>query len=237
METTVITSAYYKDIKPISKMLESAKRVGITVEPYGLGRPYGGFMESKCVDIITVLKHIKTKYVLYVDGADVLFRCGLDEIEQRYKAISPKGGIVVAGDHDLHPFHRKQKWFIKRAPQRSLFPYPCAGVFMAKPRALIRAFTAMLALRKEIGHMINDKWYENDQGWWILAMTWGRMVATLDYGCQISVSLHHYKRNWFWEGQSPTKMADGTTPAIIHFNGASIRSSLYWSVCKEIGIG
>lgn len=236
METTVITACYYPDTSKISTMLESARRVGITVEPYGVGEPYGGFMDSKCVKLIPVLEKITTKYVLYVDGADLVFQKSLEEIEARYKRIADER-ILVAGDHSLHPFGRKKNWFVKRAPDGCRFPYPCVGVFMGPKTELIRAMQRMLDLREKIGNIINDKFYENDQGWWVLGMTHGRFQAVIDYDCLVSVSLHYYKKEWFMNGMTPRRMENRVRPCIIHFNGKSIKKPVYRQVLGEMNLG
>ena len=158
------------------------------------------------------------------------------EIEKRYRVLAKKNPLVVAGDCALHPYSRKSGWFDSRAPRPCVFRYPCVGVFMGPTEVLHDSMVAMLKLREEIGPSIKQKFYENDQGWWILALTYGRMTAVIDYACLISVSLHYYSHKWFYQEKSPTKMTNRVHPCIIHFNGESVKRPLYKKVLEELNL-
>jgi len=236
MDISVITACFYPDEKPLSVMRKSAERVGVNVVPYGVGKPYGGFMDSKCVQLLDVLSSMKSEYVLYVDACDVVFQLGIEAIRDRYRKITPESKIVLAGDNALHPYERKSRWFTKRAPLGNMYQYPCVGVFMGKRVDVIRALSQMLKLRDEIGKDVKKKFYENDQGWWILAMTYGRVEALIDYECQISLSMHHYKPDWFLSTKPLVVVKNGICPAIIHFNGQKPKGKLYNDLVGSMGL-
>lgn len=236
MNVSVITACFYPDTKPMDVMFRSAKRLGIEVIPYGVGKKYGGFMDSKCVQLLDELSRMKSEYILYVDASDVVFQLPLDSIIERYNKISPNGKIVLAGDNALHPYERKSHWFMKRAPGGNMYQYPCVGVFMGKRTNIMFALDQMLKLREEIGKDVVQKFYENDQGWWILALTYGRVEAIIDYDCMISMSMHHYKSDWFLSVKPVVVAKNGICPATIHFNGTKPKGKLYHDLTACLGL-
>jgi hypothetical protein len=236
MDVSVLSACFFPDKGPANLLLRSAKRFGIAVDLYGVGKPYGGFMDAKCVQLIEKLKDVKSEYVLYVDARDVVFQLPLSTIFDRYMRISGGSKTVLAGDNVLHPYPRKHKFFTKRAPVGNRYPFPCVGVIMGKRLEIIRELEEMLKLREEMGQYMMKKYFENDQGWWILAITYGRIEAVIDFDCMVSLSLNHQKPDWFMQTRPFVVTAGGICPGAVHFNGSCTKGKIYSDITRGIGL-
>jgi hypothetical protein len=84
MSITVLAPAYYNSLYPVRYLDQSAKRYGIDVHWYGLGKPYPGWYDVQIIDLLDELAKVITPHVLYTDASDAIFLSGLDEIWQKY---------------------------------------------------------------------------------------------------------------------------------------------------------
>jgi len=95
MSITVLAPAYYTSMYPVRYLAESAKRYGIDVKWYGLGKPYPGWYDVQIIDLLEELAHVTTSHVLYTDASDAIFLTNLDEIWWKYIACA-KGPRVFS---------------------------------------------------------------------------------------------------------------------------------------------
>jgi len=225
----VLTPCYYPDTKPIHYLVDSCKKFTLNLQPYGVGEKFTGFWDAKVRDLRYALSRVKDEYTLFVDGVDSFAAAGEKAIMEAYERVAAprKSQLVFSGDACLYPLRRLHPEFLGCAHRwgrgefggGAPFPFPCAGAFMGKTQYILEQVDELIRFRAMTE--MPERWMENDQAWWSLALAKRAVWYTIDYRGQFMLSLHKTKKNWFDRSQGTCRVkATGEHPCVLHFNGA-----------------
>lgn len=84
---TAIAPAFYPNEYHVRYLLKSAAKHKVKVRLYGLGQPYGSWMQVQVERLLDELRALTTPYVLYTDGSDVVYRAGIEDVWERYESL------------------------------------------------------------------------------------------------------------------------------------------------------
>lgn len=226
MKLLFLTACFYPNQEPIQLLLDSCKRVGITMTPYGVGREYGADpVNAKMALLSEVLRLAKDyTHVLYTDGADALIVQPEGRIRYEYENLG-KPPCLISAEAECAPVQRIGDRF---PDPGTPYRYPCAGGFMGGTAYL--AFKLQLLMSRYLGTPLD----RNDQAYW--SMGWADELlpgAKIDSHCRIFQTMSGGAMSHVVARPSVRNTLTGSFPAVIHFNG---RTQGIETFAKEIGL-
>lgn len=157
-------------------LFASAKKFGIDVTMYGVGRTFPAY---KTMMLDWQLEHLRTldpsyTHVLFTDGWDAFFTAPLATIIRKYEDMgSPQ--ILVSAFYQLGNVSDAEKDYPNCFDTSKRYCYPNRGGYLAEIPAIIDAFERMLKLPRQSG--------DDCLNWYDLWATGWR--PTLDSQCEI----------------------------------------------------
>lgn len=227
------TPLFFKDTSGARRLYESAKTVGMSVNQFGLGREWRGFVESKMGGLLDHIKGgVEEEYTLCVDATDTILVSGEKEIVSGFKKAARGFGVLVGGDKFCFPdMGLKAKLdSLCDVVTPTAFRYPCAGVVMGRTKELSEALRLVLAIRKGLSR--KSPGYDDDQGLWQIAIANNLLRVTIDYRCELSVSMRGCKIGHF--GRDGNRLiVNGNRPTVLHFCGRpKNKMRVYLGMCR-----
>ncbi len=222
MNITVCTACYYETREPIWPLGKSCAMYGVNLHTFGLGQKAGTAYEIKVLGLLEFLRGVRTKHVLYLDGADVLWAGGIREIARKYsRALNPGTDQILLGTEiRCWPHGSLKATFIERAERAgrlTRFIYPAPGMIMGETKAIITALEALKETRKK---SLRCRYHDDDMGLWSLAIADGSVNPSLDYRCDVTIPFMATSRKMYeLRGKRIHCLSTGTMPPILHYNG------------------
>lgn len=196
MRIVVTTAACYPTRDRIHFLDESAKRCGIPLQPFGIGKVFSNWRQMLMEDTLVALDSFGTAYthVLYVDAADSLFLGPMEEILAKYKQRFFSFPMVISAD-DPYPFFGPGKMN--------------AGGFIAE----IQFFTELMR-RLAVRYSEEDGDYQN----WLNC---GLPIdgVSIDHDCYIFQSMEDSNPCIQPVNYRVVNTATGQWPCVLHFRG------------------
>ena len=133
MSITVIAPAYYQSLYPVRYLVESAKRHGVDIYWYGLGKSYTDWFNIQLIDILELLPSIKSTHVLYTDASDAILLGNLAEINTKYLLLDQqpillsreRSGICAGGwIAEKQALKEALEWLVFRMDKFDIGPDP-----------------------------------------------------------------------------------------------------------------
>lgn len=100
LSLSVLAPAFYPSTYSTRYLVSSAARQGITVQLYGLGQPYRGWLDVQIHSLRMELDRVRTTHVMYVDGSDTILLSPLREIVDKYVADLGEPPILASVERD-----------------------------------------------------------------------------------------------------------------------------------------
>lgn len=175
------TACLFPSTNNIHLLRDSCIRLGVPLEPYGLGVPFIDWTQAKVTEFVKAAKGwlVEGKtHVFYTDGRDSFMLSGVEEILAKYAKMGEPPYLISAEDNP--------------------FPNPAFGPSFPDPGHPWRYLGAGQYMG-ELGYMV-DLWDKltrlytsiledsHDQGWLQRAWAWGDLDQStfiLDTGCAI----------------------------------------------------
>jgi hypothetical protein len=213
MRLDVCTPAFYPDERGLVRLKRTAEMFGIKVHPYGVGRKWENFVDSKMLGLRKFAQESTADLVLMVDSIDALF-CGTpDDIISGFVQSGAKK-VLVAGDKFLFP----RKNLYSHYWGKDLLRYPCAGVILGTRRGVIGLVDAIVSLRDGVEK--EDPYRDDDQGWIEVLIAKGLFPISIDSTGRTIVSCAGIRTGCFCLDGGRIDFL-GNKPSVLHFPGKS----------------
>ncbi len=211
-DITVTTPCIYENDKPLWMFLITCQRFGVRPTYYGVGKTYSGWKDIMLDQLMEAARNCPTSHILYTDSRDAFFLSGMDEITEKYNAMScPK--LMLSSDcvgfGSYQAYYDKVPWDASKH-----FPFFQVGGKLAEARVLCEAIGWML--EKSKGGEWRDMPGDNPP-WWCNFMAERPGELTIDHNCEIFQTCT--TEALVVEGGRIRNTLTNSLPCILHFNG------------------
>jgi hypothetical protein len=224
----VCTIGAYKVYPPsFSWITDSAKYFGIDLTVLLPGEP--------CIDnfdlkIVRFRNEIKSRFmhyqtILFSDGLDSLFTCGIEEIHKRWLLMAKP--FVISGNNKCWPLSSYASKFPESPTSQR---YICSGGFIADSKALMAVLDVLVEKKRlwdgqieEIG--FGRHVYTCDQAALCCAYANKEIDLSIDYRCELFLQMprdrrkrcnYFENRNLLFENGTIKYLETGCYPTILH---------------------
>lgn len=113
----VTTPTLYSNNSPWSKLYKSCEVFQISLLPYGNGKDYAGWVQTKVVLLLEFLKDKLDQYdlLLFTDAGDTWYLSNLDEIVEKYYKLN--SDHILSGERVMWPIGEHAPKYISRFPK------------------------------------------------------------------------------------------------------------------------
>jgi len=192
MKITAITPCLASTRDFIRMLDASAYRHGIELRPFGIGKPFVDWRHMLMEHTVPVMKGLAgagLTHVLYVDGRDSVFMCGMEEIVEKYQAL---GAPPCLMSHD-DPIPRDTR--------------VNAGGWLAEIEFMVATWETLAATHGDDGDYQNWLW-----------RAWPVAGIACDTGCQVFQSIDEGIGIASNRGRF-VNVVTGSQPCVLHFRG------------------
>lgn len=237
----VASPAYYRTLEDqwewSGRMQETARRVGLDVLVYGLGRQIDCHnTNAQSWDLIELLEGRTEKYVLVCDCVDVAFLAGEEEIVEKFESFN--SGMVVSAEKDAISGMARTGGELGK--YRGYFTNLNIGLWMGERKYAMHCLSESMRLYRH-NPETKECWPDSPQAWMGYMLAWGgRDPASvpedirhlccdgaavpkfeLDRDCVLfqSMNLGTNGGDVTVQGKRVVNWATGTRPVALHYNG------------------
>lgn len=228
-DITASVSCLFENEDPIWMLQTSARKLGVSVKPYGLGLTYQGWIHIKVELLRQEALNCPTSHILYTDARDAWFLAGPDEIAQKYNTLGCPP-LMLSAQCDI--FGTYAKWY-EGIPwdMSKRFRYIGTPGQLCEAKALANALGWMQE-HYHLGEPSDPQGLpDDDPPWWIEYMRAHPGAVALDTECAIFMNAgSELQPEGMWnvleieDMITPLPMRvynklTGTRPCVLHFNG------------------
>jgi lysyl hydroxylase/galactosyltransferase/glucosyltransferase len=186
---------------------ESCQKFNIDLKVLGMGQQFRGFGWRLKILHSYLLEHQAAYDILLtIDGYDMLFTTGLEEILEKY--INYSTPLLIAAEPKCWPFEYPSPDEYPPAPTH--YRYVNAGGYIGD----IKYITHLMTKHKV--PYLND--WDDDQRFWAWLYVLNVAELKLDHYCQVFQCMNHALEDLVIENKLRNQMT-GSTPCIVHGNG------------------
>ena len=201
------------------RMVKTAKRVGLDVLVYGLGKQIDCHnTNAQSFDLIELLKGRSESHVLVCDCVDVAFMAHEGEIMDKFKSFN--SGMVVSAEKDVLMGMPKTGAKMSELHKGGYFTNLNIGLWIGEREYAIHCLSESMRLYR---YNPEDPAYVPDspQAWMALMMVnGGGPEFTLDKNCRLFQSMNvRGPEQLVVEGKRLHNTVTDTWPVALHYNG------------------
>jgi len=227
MKLLVISPA--PSIEYASKMIATARRVGIEPMIYGLTSNHPHGKDYQGTDIVKILEKTDAEYVMGVDAPDVAFLAGESEILDVFQRFEYP--LVFSTEYDgVTGLERTQQELDRQCKEAGgYFARLNIGAWIGETEYALQCFNLAEYLYKD--HPENPAYsYDNHFQWLAQMKAFGGAPFDLDIHCRLFQSMNKAKVEWI-DGRIRNTVT-GTLPPVIHYNGDPTRGDYNAAVAR-----
>lgn len=216
-----ITAAYYQNLDPVQRLIESYRRNDMEVHQFGMGEPWrgtvGGDTHAQYTDAPQFIRQAPEGYdlILFTDATDCFMLPGTTEYEIVAAFERSGGDILMSAEPHLYPPWLHDEYeaiFPKRPEVRTPFRCPNIGGWLGKRDAVLRYLEWCRDNYGEITH--------EGQARGIMAYMDGRFNIRLDTQCSVFQCMSGGAGGMVeWDGRFLHNKMTDSYPCFVHFNG------------------
>ena len=203
----------------LTRMVRSAMRFGIWPVVLGMHKMFRSGTD-KLMAYHDWVKTADCSHMLFVDGLDVVFNGGPEEILERYEGLGHP--IVVAGERGCWPDPALASSY---PPCSTPYRFVNSGAWMSDLKSAIQILSDAQEIRGD------RKYFEpgtqvDDQTWLADQYLAGRYDMIVDTECRLFQCIWKAEKDIALNGSRLFNVFTGRTPIIIHGNGKSDMSAV-----------